>query len=296
MKPSQFHYHRPPDLETVFELLEAHSDAELVAGNQSLGIVMSNRMATPDHLIDLDDVDELRYLTRDEETVQIGAMITHREIERSQLLAETVPMLPEAAEQIAGPSVRNRGTLGGSLAEADPAGNYPTALLALDGTLHLRSAEGSRRVPAEEFYIAYMFTDLREDEVIELVTVPMTEFPPDRSGMAFDELKPSAQTWPTISAAAAVRVDDPTADDPVVERARVALANAADTPLLVDAVEDIVEGGTLSDEELAAAADAATDAAEPQDELHADAEYKTEVAGEYTRIALTNAYENAKTD
>lgn len=293
MKPTQFDYHRPTNLEEVFDLLEEHADAELMAGNQSLGIVMANRLATPDHLIDLDDVDELRFTRRDGDGIRIGAMVTHREIERSELLETTVPMLPEAATQIAGPSVRNRGTLGGSLAEADPAGNYPTALLALEGTIRVRSRGGSRDVSANEFYIGYMFTDLREDEVIESVTIPLDAFPPESSGMAFEEFKPAAQTWPTISAAAAVKVGDPAADAPLVERARLALANAADIPLQVD-VASAVEGKPLSDESLDAAAEAAATAADPEDELHADAESKTEAASEYTRIALKNAYESAR--
>jgi carbon-monoxide dehydrogenase medium subunit len=295
MKPTQFDHHQPTGLEETFDLLETHQDAELLAGNQSLGIVMANRLATPDHLIDLGDVDELDYIEREENSVRIGAMTTHRAIERSELLAETVPMLPRSAEQIAGPSVRNRGTLGGSLAEADPAGNYPTVLLALDATLHLHSAEGERSVSAEEFYIAYMFTELREEELIESVSIPLDRFPLETSGMAFEELKPAAQTWPTVSAAAAVRVDDPAADEPTIESVRLALANAADVPLRVEDAEAELEGEPLSEAGLEAAADAVIDAVDPAEEMHADREYKTETAGEYAKRALEIAHEEAMT-
>lgn len=293
MKPSQFDYHRPTDLGEVFNLLENNPEAELMAGNQSLGIVMANRLATPNHLIDLGDVDELQYVRQDGDEVRIGSMVTHQTIERSDILRETVPMLPRSAEQIAGPSVRSRGTLGGSLAEADPAGNYPTALVTLDGTLHLRSQEGQRSVLAEDFYIAYMFTELQESEVIESVSVSLDRFPAKSSGMAFEELKPAAQTWPTISAAAAVRLDDPTADDPILEEVRLTLANAADVPLRVEDAESAVSGAPLSEEALQSAIEIVTSAVDPTGEMHADEMYKTEAAGEYAKRALETAYENA---
>lgn len=293
MKPAPFAHHRPETVTEVLELLEDLEDAELLAGNQSLGIVMANRLATPDHLVDLNGVDELVGIKEDDEEIRIGAMTTHRTIERSDRLAERVPMLPEAAEQIAGPSVRNRGTIGGSIGEADPAGNYPTALLALDGSLTLRSLEETRTVPVSDYFIAYMFTDLREGELIESATVPTEPFPTDRTGMAFLERKPAAQTWPVVSAATAVRVDDPSADDPVVEDARIALANASDVPLRVQDAESIIEGKPLSAAALDEVAATITDAVDPEGEMHADREYKEEVAGEYAKRSLETSYERA---
>jgi carbon-monoxide dehydrogenase medium subunit len=293
MKPAPFEYHRPTTVAEATDLLAEHGDAELLAGNQSLGIVMANRLATPDHLIDLNTVDDLAFVEEREESVAIGAMTRHRTIERSDLLTEKLPMLPEAAEQIAGPSVRNRGTLGGSIGEADPAGNYPAALVALDATLEIVSADEEREVPVSDYFIAYMFTDLAEDELIAAARVPTDPFPPERTGMAFLELKPAAQTWPTVSAATAVRVDDPDADEPVVEEARLALANAADVPLRVEDAEAAVEGESLSEDALEAVAEAATAAADPEDEMHADSEFKVEVAGEYARRSLAASYDRA---
>ncbi|WP_158059028.1 FAD binding domain-containing protein [Halorussus halophilus] len=293
MKPAPFEYHRPTSVAEAASLLEAHGDAELLAGNQSLGIVMANRLATPDHLIDLNAVEDLDYVEERDGEIAVGAMTTHRTIERSALLADRLPMLPEAAEQIAGPSVRNRGTLGGSVGEADPAGNYPAALLALDADLELVSEDDSRTVAIADYFIAYMFTELRENEIIAAATVPTDPFPTERTGMAFLELKPAAQTWPTVSAASAIRVDDPDAADPKVEEARLALANAADVPLRVEEAEDALEGEPLSEETLDAAADAATAAARPEDEMHADSDFKEEVAGEYARRSLSTSYERA---
>ena len=296
MKPAPFAYHRPETIDDVVELLAELEEAELLAGNQSLGIVMANRLATPDHLVDLGGVDSLAGIELTDDAVRVGAMTTHRAIERAEELAEVVPMLPESAEQIAGPAVRNRGTIGGSIGEADPAGNYPTVLVALDGTIQLRSVDGERSVPASEYFIAYMFTDLREEELIEAVSIPRDPFPPDRTGMSFLELKRAAQTWPTVSAAASIRVDDPSRSDPIVEDARIALANAADIPLRVQDAESILEGEPLSDAGLESVEETVTGAVTPEGEMHADREYKEEVAGVYARRSLERAYDRAVDD
>ena len=294
MKPAPFHYHRPTTVGEALELLADHPEAEVMAGNQSLGIVMGNRLATPDHVVDIHRISDLGFGDVDDDEVAVGAMARHRDVERSDALRSSVPMLPEAAEQIAGPSVRSRGTVGGSLCEADPAGNYPTAAVALDADLLLVSAEGERTVAARDFFLGFMMTDLGEAELIERVTVDRSPFPPERTGMAFLELKPAAQTWPTISAAAAVRVDDPTGEAPVVEEARLALANAADVPLHVPDAESAVVGEPLSGAGLDAVAETAAAAADPSDELHADAEFKREVAAEYARRAVETAYDRAR--
>lgn len=293
MKPAPFEYHRPESAAEVCELLTTLDDAEMMAGNQSLGIIMANRLATPDHLIDITAVDELSGIDITDEQVSIGALTSHADVAGDAELRAACEMFPEAAEQIAGPSVRNVGTVGGSIAEADPAGNYPTVIAALDADLHLRSTDDERTVAAADYFIAYMFTDRAHDELITHVTVDRSEFPAERTGMAFLEQKPAAQTWPTISAGTVVRVDDAEAPEPVVEEVRVALANASDIPLRVGAAEEALVGGPLTDETLDAAADAAMDAAEPEGEMHAEAEYKEELAGEYTRRSLQRSYDRA---
>jgi carbon-monoxide dehydrogenase medium subunit len=293
MKPSPFEYHRPDSLEEALGLLGERPDAEPLAGNQSLSIIMSNRLANPDHLVDLNHVEELQYVDTGGDAVEIGAMVRHRDIERSDRLAETMPLFPAAAEQIAGPVVRNRGTIGGSIGEADPAGNYPCAVLALDGNVELASVEGSRTVAAEDYFLAYMFTEREEDELITGVSVPRDPFPPARTGMAFMGVKEAAQTWPTISVAGVVRVDDPAAADPVVEEARLAFANAADVPLRVEAAESEIEGEPLSGPALDRAGEIAHDGVDPQGEMHADERYKRELAGEYTARAFRAAHEEA---
>ncbi|MFB6361541.1 MAG: xanthine dehydrogenase family protein subunit M [Halobacteriales archaeon] len=296
MKPAPFAYHQPATVEEAVATLADHEDAELMAGNQSLGIVMANRLATPDHLIDLNGINELTYIDVTGDEIELGALVRHREIEQSEKLREAFPVLPEAAEQIAGPAVRNRGTLGGSLGEADPAGNYPTLAVTFDATLHLVSADGRRTVDAEEFFQGYLYTAIEPDELIERITIDRDPYPIDRTGMAFTELKPAAQTWPTVSAAAAVSVADPAAADPVIEAARLGLANVANVPIRVPDGEAAVTGDALTEAALDAVDSAVDAAADPDDELHADPEFKTEAAAEYARRAIRLAYERAAGD
>ncbi|ELZ19966.1 aerobic carbon monoxide dehydrogenase [Halosimplex carlsbadense 2-9-1] len=293
MKPSPFQYHRPDTVEEAAALLEELPDAELMAGNQSLSIVMSNRLANPDHIVDINGIDELAYIDSTDDAIEVGALTRHRNIDSSPVLSETYPVLSESAGQIAGPVVRNRGTIGGSIGEADPAGNYPCVLVATGGELELASADGRRTVDAADYFVAYMMTAIEENELITAVRFPRDPFPVDRTGMTFLGQKRAAQTWPTLSIACAVRVDDPAADDPVVEEARVGLANAADVPLRVADAEAAVEGDPLSEGSLEAAGEVAYDRVRPQDEMHADETYKRELSRTYTKRALTEAYDRA---
>ncbi len=294
MKPAPFTHHRPESIETAVSALKKYDSAALLAGNQSLGIAMAKRKETPDHLIDLNGIEELAFVERSATAVTIGAMTRHRTIERSDWLAQCLPLLPDAAGKIAGPSVRNRGTLGGSIGNADPAANLPTALTALGGTIMLRSTGGTRAVEAEDFFIDNGKTERGADELIEAVSVPREPFPADRTGMAFVRLKRVAQKWPIVSAATAIRVDDPTVDTPTVEAARIAIANVAPVPLRVPKAESVLEGAPLTDDRLETVAEAVKDATDPKPEMHADPAYRRDVAGEYTRRSLEQSYARAR--
>lgn len=295
MKPAPFNYHQPTTIEETTTLLADHSDdAELMAGNQSLGIIMANRLATPDHIIDLNTVDELAGITIDDDTIHVGAMTRHRTLEDHDDLRSVLAVLPEAAEQIAGPSVRNRGTIGGSIGEADPAANYPAVLAATDADIHLTGPDGDRTVPAADYFIASMFTDRDEDELITGVTIPREPFPPNRTGSVFVELKRAAQTFPTVGAAALVRLEDPAATDPIVDDARVALSAVSGTPVRVPDAETTLEGTALDADPLEAVGTAYADAANPEPEQHASEAFKRELADEYAKRALRTAYDRAQ--
>ncbi|WP_256566961.1 FAD binding domain-containing protein [Natrinema gelatinilyticum] len=296
MKPAAFNYHSPTSAEDAVSLMAEYEDAELLAGNQSLGVQMANRLATPAHLIDLNEIEDLKYINETDDGIEIGALTRHATIADSDLLDRQLPVLAEAAGEIAGPSVRNMGTLGGSLGEADPAGNYPTVLMALDATLTLQGPDGTREEDVQDFHIAYMMTTLAEDEMIVGATIPTDPLPPGRTGMSFQEIKRVPHTWPKLSAAAAVVVDNPTADEPTVEEARLSFGNAADTPLRTADAEDAVEGTALSESALADAAEAAMDASEPASEMQADADYKEDQIRVFARRTLQAAYDDALQD
>lgn len=293
MKPAAFEYHSPDSTDEVVSLVADLDDAEFLAGNQSLGVQMSNRLATPDHLIDLNEVAELDYIEERATEIEIGAMTRHGTIASASAITGNLPVLADAAGEIAGPTVRNVGTLGGSIAEADPAGNYPTVLTALDGTITVRSVDGARDIDVGDFYLAYMMTAAEEDELVTSATISTDPFPTGRTGTAFQELKRVPHTWPKLSAAAVLRVDDPTADDPLVEEARLAFGNAADTPLRAEVAEEAVEDTALPDSALGEAARAAMDASQPADEMQADADYKEDQVGIFARRALQAAYDDA---
>ncbi|WP_318569735.1 xanthine dehydrogenase family protein subunit M [Salinigranum marinum] len=293
MKPTQFAYDRPETVDEALELLDEHHDAELLAGNQSLGIIMANRFASPERLVDINRLDGLAFVDISDDEIEIGAMTRHRTLERHDDLRSVLELVPESAEQIAGPAVRNRGTMGGSIAEADPAGNYPAVLAALGGELHVASVDGERTIPADDYFVGYMFTDLEEHELITSVSFPREPFPQERTGSAFVELKRGSQTWPTVSAATAVRVDDPSRETPLVEESRLAVGNAAGIPLRIDDALAELAGEPLSEDALDSVAEAVREAADPTDEMHADREYKSEMAGEYAIRSLRKSYERA---
>jgi len=293
MKPAPFAYHQPTTTDEVTDLLADLPDAKLMAGNQSFGIIMSNRLATPDNIIDLNEVEGLRYIDVSETEVEIGAMTRHADIEHSDELASVLPLLPAESEHIAGPAVRNRGTVGGTLGEADPAGNHSCALLALEADIELRSADGSRTMPVSEYFLAYMLTADDDDELITSVRIPREPFPVDRTGMAFEIEKRGAQTWPTLGTATVVRVDDPEAGTPSIEDVRLSFANAADVPLRTEAAEAEAEGEPLSPGLLESVADIVYDAVSPQDEMHADETYKRELAAAFTKRSIEAAHEGA---
>lgn len=293
MKPAPFEYHRPETVAEATELLADLPEAEMMAGNQSLSIVMSNRLANPDHIIDINGIDELAYIDSDPETIEVGALTRHRDIANASVLQQKYQVLSESAKEIAGPVVRNRGTMGGSIGEADPAGNYPCVVVAMGGKLELASNERRRTVDASDYFIAYMMTEIEEEELITAVRFPREQFPASRTGMTFLKEKRAAQKWPTISVAGAVRVADPDYDDPEIEEVRIGLANAADIPLRIEDVEAEVEGEPLSEAVLEAAGEIAYDQVRPQPEMHADETYKRELAREYTKRALKTSHERA---
>lgn len=264
MIPAGFDYARPESVDGALALLEEHGeDATLLAGGHSLLPVMKMRLAAPELVIDISKLTELQYVRVDGDEVAIGAGTRHRTVEASEVLAAECPLLPAVARTVGDPQVRHRGTLGGSLAHADPASDLPAAVLALGGTVVLRSPRSTRRVPITGFYTG-LFSSVKEpDELIVEVRVPRTGM----TGWAYEKF--------TRRAIVGVAVVD----------GRVGLVNMGPTPLRAAQTEAALADGA-SIEEAAARADQGT---EPPADLAATSEYRRHLARVLTRRALTTA-------
>ena len=268
MIPVGFDYARPDSVDGAIALLAEHGeDATVLAGGHSLLPVMKLRLAAPELVIDIGKLSELDYVRTDGDWVAIGAGTKHRTIEVSELLAAECPLLPAVARTVGDPQVRHRGTLGGSLAHADPASDLPAAVLALGGTVVLRSPRGDRQVPITGFYTG-VFSSVKEpDELIVEVRVPRT----GTAGWAYEKFTRRANDWAIVGVA--------------VVDGRVGLVNMGSTPLRASQTEAALADGA-SIEDAAALADQGT---EPPADLAGTAEYRRHLARVLTRRALTTA-------
>jgi carbon-monoxide dehydrogenase medium subunit len=268
MIPVGFDYARPDSVDGALALLAEHGeDATVLAGGHSLLPVMKLRLAAPELVIDIGRLAELDYIRIDGDEVAIGAGTRHRTVESSEVLAAECPLLAAVAHTVGDPQVRHRGTIGGSLAHADPASDLPAAVLALDGSVVLRSARGDRRVAITDFYTGVFSTAKEPDELIVEVRVPRT----GSAGWAYEKFTRRAIDWAIVGVA--------------VVDGRVGLVNMGPTPLRATHTEAALARGASIDE-AAALADQGT---EPPADLGATAEYRRHLARVLTRRALTTA-------
>ncbi|MEU8121598.1 xanthine dehydrogenase family protein subunit M [Spirillospora sp. NPDC049024] len=282
MIPATFDYVRPASLDDAVQALaDAGEDAKVLAGGQSLMPLLRLRLAYPDALIDLDRIDALREIRDEGDSVFIGAMATHHQVLRDPLVREHVPLIVEATETVADPAVRHRGTFGGSLAHADPAGDLPAVALALDAVLLVRSARGEREIPASEFFVDWMTSAMEPDELLVGVRVPKLGA---GWGVHYEKFHRTAQAWAIVGIACAVR-----RNGDGVEEARIALTNMGPTPVRASAVETAVRGGSVSEDTFRTAAAQAAAGTEPPTDLHGSSEYRAHLATVLTARALAAA-------
>ncbi len=289
MKPPAFEYHAPTEIEEALDLLSRHGEeAKVLAGGQSLVPAMNFRLAAPAVLVDLNRVSSLTYLRDEQGEAVIGAMTRQRAVERSDLIRRRCPLVHEAMPWIAHPQIRNRGTFGGSVAHADPASELPAVLLALGATLIVKGRDGSRAVPAEDFFIGLFETALQPGEILTEVRLPPTQ---SHWGFAFLEMARRHGDYALAGVATAVRLDG---EGRCVE-ARVALFSVADTPLLSSSARSVLVGARGRAEEIAEAArGAARVDIEPAGDIHASADYRRHLVDVLTRRALARAFERAR--
>lgn len=281
MYPDRFDYVAPDSLEGVLDALAEDPEARVLAGGQSLVPLLKLRLAAPSRLVDLRKLDGLREVREEDDHLEVGAMARHAEVARWPALEGGARALAEAAASVGDLQVRNLGTLGGSLAHADPSADLPAAALALEAELVARGPEGERTIPAEEFFLGLWTTALQPGEVLTRVRVPRRE----GAGGAYAKLTHKASGFAVVGAAAVVE-----AEDGVCRRARVALTGAGTAPLRLPAVEEALEGEPLEEEAVEAACRGAGDAVEsPQEDLQGSADYRRAMAGVMAKRAVLRA-------
>lgn len=286
MKPAPFEYAAPETADEAVGLLTEHGDeAKVLAGGQSLVPVLALRLARPGMLVDVNRVDGLAGVRRDDGVVRVGALTRHAAVERDRDLAGAVPLLTRAARLIGHFQIRNRGTLGGSLAHADPAAEWPAVALALDAELEVRSGSGSRTIEARNFFVATFMTALEPDDLLMAARFPVWGA---GAGFAVEELARRSGDFAIAGAVCGVQVAGAT-----VTRAAIALLGMGSTPVRAGAAEQQLTGTSPGDLDLAELGRMAVADLEPPDDVHASGGYRRRVGAALVSRALARALDEA---
>ncbi len=287
MIPQSFEYHLPRTLSEATRLAAQFGDeGKVLAGGHSLIPLMKLRLASPKHLIDIGRIAELGAIREEGETIRIGATATHFQLESSGMLKARCPLLPETAREIGDVQVRNKGTIGGSIAHADPAADWPAALLALGAQIHAASQQGERSIPVSEFFVDLLATALRPGEILTSISVPAL---PARGGDAYAKFAHPASGFAVAGAAARVVLDEKGS----VAEVSVGITGIAARAFRATAVENLLRGKAPTAKRLQEASARAAEGVETAGDIYASAEYRAHLAGVCTRRALEKAIERA---
>jgi carbon-monoxide dehydrogenase medium subunit len=282
MIPAPFAYARPSTIDEALQAVASGGeDVKILAGGQSLIPVMRLRLAAPETVVDLTRVPELRGVREEDDAIVIGAMTTHSDVLSDPLIARWAPLISAATETVADRQVRHRGTFGGALAHADPAGDLPAVALALDAEFVIAGLSGRRTVGASEFFVDYLTTVLEEGELLVEIRVPKLH---GTWGMHYEKFNRVAQAWSIVAVAALVRREEGR-----IAEARVALTNMGPTPVRARGVEAALVDVEASRDAVAAAAEHAAEGTSPSSDLNAQADYRQHLATVLTRRAVTAA-------
>ena len=282
MKPPKFDYHAPATVEQALELLGRYGgDAKVLAGGQSLMPLLNFRLSRPAALVDLNRIPSLAYVREQDGQVRLGAMTRQRTIEFSPVVRERVPLLGEATRWVGHLPIRTRGTIGGSIAHADPAAEYPAVLTALEGEVVARGPKGERVVKAKDLFQTYLTTSLTPDEILVEVRMPAM---PAGAGYALEEFARRHGDFAIVGIAAVV-----VKDGARCALARLATAGAGPVPVRLRAAEEILERDGLSDAAIEAASRRASELVSPDSDIHASADYRRHLTGVLTKRALKRA-------
>lgn len=283
MKPPDFDYVAPTSVGDAIKALGSDSEAKVLAGGQSLIPLLAFRLARPSLLVDLARVDGLDHITDEGDRLVIGAMTRQRRAERDPLVANRCPLLVESLRHVGHPQIRSRGTIGGSMAHADPAGELPGVVLALGGRVHATGPAGDRTIEAEEFFQGFLSTSISDDEILTAVEVPASG---PRTGWSVVEVARRPGDYALCGALCQLQLDDAG----FVAGAHMALIGVGDRPVRARSVEEAMLGGASPAE----AAERATEGLSPGSDVHASSDYRLHLATVTSRRALTQALERAQ--
>jgi CO/xanthine dehydrogenase FAD-binding subunit len=289
VKPPIFEYDAPTSVDETLALLERHvDDVKVLAGGQSLVPLLNFRLARPGRLVDINGVGELSYITRRDGMLRIGALTRHAALERSRIVAEGWPVLTEALASLAHPQIRNRGTVGGSVAHADPAAELPAVFAALDARFHARSTRGARVIEWRDFFLTHLTSSLEPDELLTEIEVPPL---PERSGGAFVEYARRHGDFALGGACVMVALDE----GGRCTKAAVSLLAAAPTPLRSAESEAALAGAPVDDAAAARAAALAVEGIDPTGDIHGSSDYRKKLIEAMVRRAIVAAAARART-
>lgn len=286
MKPPTFEYTRAASVEEALDILSADPDAKIIAGGQSLVPMLNLRLARPSCLVDINHLPGLDYVEPGPDGLRIGALVRHSRLAGDERVWEHAPLLARAARHIGHVAIRNRGTCGGSIAHADPTAELPAATVALGASFRLRSRQGERVVPAEEFFVSVYTTALRDDEMLVEVVVPPR---PRGEGTEFLELTMREGDFAIVAVAAATRVQDGRLHGP-----RIVWSGADVRPVVAGELNQSLEGVALEGTDIERLAAEAVQALEPPPDIHGSTEYRRNALRVLTARALRAAAQRAK--
>jgi carbon-monoxide dehydrogenase medium subunit len=288
MKPAPFEYHVPDSLEQALDLMGQHAgDAKILAGGQSLVPAMNFRIVQPSLLIDLNRISELSYIKENGNVIRVGAMTRERHLEFDASIEKQTPLLHEAAPFIAHPQIRNRGTIGGSIVNADPAAELPVLMLALDARLKAKNISGERWINAPDFFAGMFTTALAPDEILVEIELP---FMSARTGWSFMEVAPRAGDYALMGVAALVTLDE----SGKCKKAKLVYLNAGDGPVEAKEAATLLNGEILNDKAIeSAAAMASQKEINPFGNIHTSPDFQRHLANVLTKNALKQAMERA---
>jgi len=289
MKPAPFEYYAPDSIEQALDLMSQYAeDAKILAGGQSLVPAMNFRVVQPSVLIDLNRVTELSYVREDDIVIRIGAMTRERQLEFNALISRWAPLLKEAAPHIAHPQIRNRGTIGGSIVNADPAAELPVLMLALSARLKAKSVSGERWIDAQDFFMGMFTTALEPDEILVEIELPAS---PPRTGWSFMEVAPRAGDYALMGVAALVTLDQ----NGTCEHAKLVYLNAGEGPMEAKEAEKLLIGESLNDRLIESSASKASEMEiNPFGNIHTSPEFQRHLANVLTKKALKQATQRAE--